>query len=115
LPMTRTERSRCIRWRIGWLSGGKHRPCRTCRHPHFSKRHAITCLQMHHRLNISEQHCTDPLPKAKPTFPKRIRQLRTQWPIVCTILVELDAHQHPASDQCKYLDTNPGSMLINWI
>ncbi|EIE91862.1 hypothetical protein RO3G_16573 [Rhizopus delemar RA 99-880] len=27
LPMTHEERSRCIRWRLGWLPGGAPKPC----------------------------------------------------------------------------------------
>jgi hypothetical protein len=40
LPMSRAERSRCIRWRLGWLPGGKPKPCP--HHPDFflTKSHA---------------------------------------------------------------------------
>ncbi|ORE21987.1 hypothetical protein BCV71DRAFT_172556, partial [Rhizopus microsporus] len=27
LPMFKSERSRCVHWRLGWLPGGKPRPC----------------------------------------------------------------------------------------
>ncbi|KAG1638458.1 hypothetical protein G6F44_008811 [Rhizopus delemar] len=41
LPMSKSERSRCIRWRLGWLPGGKPRPCP--KHPmqQLSKNHVI--------------------------------------------------------------------------
>ncbi|KAI9248565.1 hypothetical protein BDA99DRAFT_525027 [Phascolomyces articulosus] len=29
-PMTRKERSCCIRWRIGWLPGDRPKPCIRC-------------------------------------------------------------------------------------
>ncbi|KAG0733323.1 hypothetical protein G6F23_013460 [Rhizopus arrhizus] len=47
LPMSKSERSRCIRWRLGWLPGGRYKACP--RHPGqtFTKAHTIHCLQMH--------------------------------------------------------------------
>ncbi|KAG1168596.1 hypothetical protein G6F70_006051 [Rhizopus microsporus] len=60
LPMSKSERSRCIRWRLGWLPGGKPRPCP--KHPTqlLSKKHAISCLDMHQRLFMPET-IRDPL------------------------------------------------------
>ncbi|KAG0972675.1 hypothetical protein G6F29_013330 [Rhizopus arrhizus] len=50
LPMSCIERSRLICWRMGWLPGGRPKPC--IYHPHdlLTRSHAITCLHMHHRL-----------------------------------------------------------------
>jgi hypothetical protein len=52
--MTRTERNRCVRWRLGWLPGGKLEPCP--RHPTqiLMKQHAIKYLDMHSRLQMPE-------------------------------------------------------------
>ncbi|KAG1492508.1 hypothetical protein G6F52_012746 [Rhizopus delemar] len=60
LPMSKSERSRCIRRRLGWLLGGKPRPCP--KHPtqQLSKNHAINCLDMHRRLFMPET-VQDPL------------------------------------------------------
>ncbi|KAG1545308.1 hypothetical protein G6F47_006039 [Rhizopus delemar] len=60
LPMSKSERSRCIRWRLGWLPDGKPRPCP--KHPmqQLSKNHAINCLDMHRRLFMPET-VQDPL------------------------------------------------------
>ncbi|PHZ13715.1 uncharacterized protein RHIMIDRAFT_236769 [Rhizopus microsporus ATCC 52813] len=46
------QRSRCVRWRLGWLPGGKPRPCP--KHPmqQLSKNHATSCLDMHRRLSM---------------------------------------------------------------
>ncbi len=54
LPMTHEERSRCLRWRLGWLPGGAPKPCP--RHPNnnLSRRHAISCLNTHRRLCMPE-------------------------------------------------------------
>ncbi|KAI7858777.1 hypothetical protein BDC45DRAFT_413535, partial [Circinella umbellata] len=61
IPMSNKERSRCIRWRIGWLPGGKHKTCLTCQSHTFTKHHAIQCLQMHRRLNLNSNRTDDPL------------------------------------------------------
>ncbi|EIE86863.1 hypothetical protein RO3G_11574 [Rhizopus delemar RA 99-880] len=60
LPMSYAERSRYIRWRLGWLPGGKPHPCP--KHPmfKFTRKHAITCLNMHQRLYMPET-ITNPL------------------------------------------------------
>ncbi|KAI7858274.1 hypothetical protein BDC45DRAFT_499241 [Circinella umbellata] len=122
IPMSNKERSRCIRWRIGWLPGGKHKTCLTCQSHTFTKHHAIQCLQMHRRLNLNSNRTDDPLsfilnniPKSKPKSPRRIQYLKRIWPIVCQILSELDAHQHPTSNQQQYKDLNPGQAFIHWI
>ncbi|KAG1170299.1 hypothetical protein G6F35_017233 [Rhizopus arrhizus] len=73
--MSKSERSRCIRWRLGWLPGGRYKACP--RHPgqSFTKAHTIHCLQMHRRLMMPET-ISDPLsfllnmlPTKKPRSP----------------------------------------------
>lgn len=58
--MTRTERNRCVHWRLGWLPGGKLVPCP--RHPIqlLTKQHAIKYLAMYNRLQMPET-VQDPL------------------------------------------------------
>ncbi|KAI9266811.1 hypothetical protein BDA99DRAFT_421021, partial [Phascolomyces articulosus] len=41
IPMTRKERSRCIRWRMGWLPGGLPKPCIKCGYHSLNKQHAL--------------------------------------------------------------------------
>lgn len=60
LPMSRSERSRAILWRLGWLPGGKPKPCYFHPQINWSRRHAIACLDMHHRL-LQPQSIDDPL------------------------------------------------------
>ncbi|KAI7847963.1 hypothetical protein BDC45DRAFT_524753 [Circinella umbellata] len=122
LPMTRKERSRCIRWRIGWLPGGKPKTCMTCLSSHFTKQHSIQCLQMHKRLKIhisktddSLSYILNRLPKSKPSSASRIQWLQVLWPIVCTIVAELDAHQHPTFNLQQYHNENLGQALLTWI
>ncbi|KAG1057486.1 hypothetical protein G6F43_000685 [Rhizopus delemar] len=54
LPMTHEERSRCIRWRLGWLPGGALKPYPYHPNNNLSRRHAISCLNMHRRLCMPE-------------------------------------------------------------
>ncbi|KAI7859582.1 hypothetical protein BDC45DRAFT_426914, partial [Circinella umbellata] len=61
LPMTRKEQSRCIRWRIGWLPGGKPKTCMTCFSSHFTEKHSIQWPQMHKRLKRHISKTDDPL------------------------------------------------------
>ncbi|KAI7858118.1 hypothetical protein BDC45DRAFT_412646, partial [Circinella umbellata] len=102
LPMSRKERSRCIRWRLGWLPGGKVKSCKTCGFANFHKKHALSCLNVHDRLNIQDHNITDPishllnqLPQSKPTSLKKIEFWKRKWPTICALLAMIDAHQHP--------------------
>ncbi|KAG2224393.1 hypothetical protein INT45_002932 [Circinella minor] len=122
LPMSRKERSRCIRWRLGWLPGGKIKACQTCGFENFHKNHAISCLNIHKRLEIPYHITSDPishllnqLPQSKPTSHKKINFWKNIWPTICTILVEIDAHQHPTSNQHQYFDEHPGKAFTTWI
>ncbi|ORE03043.1 hypothetical protein BCV72DRAFT_185050, partial [Rhizopus microsporus var. microsporus] len=47
LPMTRLERSRCIRWRLGWLPSYNTTRCLRHTPQLLTKQHAIYCLDMH--------------------------------------------------------------------
>ena len=119
--MPNKERSCCIRWRLGWLPGGRPIPCPNCTLQLFTKKHAIICLRMHHRLRVPPQTHDDPLfyainqlPKSKPKSPRRIQHLTDTWPIVYKILSELDAHHHPDSNLQQYYDGSPGQAFIEW-
>ncbi|KAG0775063.1 hypothetical protein G6F22_013584 [Rhizopus arrhizus] len=52
LPMTCSERSRVLRWRLGWLPGGKPKECIFHPYHNWSRRHAFDCLHVHHRLYL---------------------------------------------------------------
>ncbi|KAG1444532.1 hypothetical protein G6F55_012289 [Rhizopus delemar] len=118
LPMTHEERSRCIRWRLGWLPGGAPKPCP--RHPNnnLSRRHAISCLNMHRRLCMPEA-IADPI-----SFLLNMLSTRTfvpssialswscRWPAICSILHELDQLQYYTTIPCK---TPHGQKLIEWL
>ncbi|ORE07920.1 hypothetical protein BCV72DRAFT_204637, partial [Rhizopus microsporus var. microsporus] len=59
IPVTRSEQSRFVRWRPGWLPLGKPQACPF--HPiEFSHQHSFSCLDMHNRLQIPKS-IDDPL------------------------------------------------------
>ncbi|EIE75313.1 hypothetical protein G6F46_003108 [Rhizopus delemar] len=100
LPMSKSECSHCIRWRPGWIPGGKPRPCP--KHPmqQLSKNHAISCLDMHQHLFMPEA-VQDPLSfllsmlSLRPSIPPCSALTWYQlWPIICSILHELDQLHH---------------------
>ena len=119
LPMSKSERSRCIRWRLGWLPGGQYKTCP--RHPSqpFTKAHAVHCLQMHRKLMMPET-ISDPLsfllnmlPTRKPRSPNTVRSWTIRWPTICRILYELDYLFH-----AKLPPTPPihlGQRLLEWL
>ncbi|KAG1625268.1 hypothetical protein G6F44_012699 [Rhizopus delemar] len=118
LPMSYAERSRCIRWRIGCLPGGKPHLC--LKHPtlKFTRKHAITCLNMHQRLYMPET-ITDPLSfllnmlPSRPSVPSNLALSWSQrWPVICSILHELDQLQHVTVIPI----THPhGQKLLEWL
>jgi hypothetical protein len=44
LPISKPERSRCIRWRLGWLPGGRYKTWPRRPGQPFTKAHTIQCL-----------------------------------------------------------------------
>ncbi|KAG1552208.1 hypothetical protein G6F46_001215 [Rhizopus delemar] len=100
LPMTHEERSRCIRWRLGWLPGGAPKPCPYHPNNNLSRRHAISCLNTHRRLCMPEA-IVDPMSFLLNMLPTRTfvpssiaLSWTCRWPVICSILHELDQLQH---------------------
>ncbi|KAG1319162.1 hypothetical protein G6F62_011979 [Rhizopus arrhizus] len=122
LPMSYVERSRLIRWRMCWLPGGRPKPC--IYHPHdlLTRSHAITCLNMHRRLQLPST-VTDPLSfllnilptsRKKPTTQNRSKYAAwfIRWPTICQILHELDYLHH---DKIAPEVPPLGSKLLHWL
>ncbi|KAG1471174.1 hypothetical protein G6F56_002274 [Rhizopus delemar] len=117
LPMTCSERSRVLRWRLGWLPGGKPKECIFHPYHNWSRRHAFDCLNFHHRLYLPRS-IEDPisfllnlLPLHTPR-PTESHSWFTLWPILFTILHELDYYFH---DECPPPPVDPGVKLLNWL
>ena len=117
LLMTCAERSRVLRWRLGWLLGCKPKECIFHPYHNWSRRHAFDCLHVHHRLYLPRS-IEDPisfllnlLPLHKPR-PIASHSWFTLWPILYTILHELDYYFH---DEYPPPPVDPGVKLLNWL
>lgn len=96
LPTTRRERSRLLRWRMGWLPGRPGDcPCNT---DHTSRRHMAVC-------ELIPSHLRDELPLPPPdgnpidfaisTLPKSAAVPTPNWSALLTILLHIDRITHP--------------------
>ncbi|KAI8979623.1 hypothetical protein BDF20DRAFT_800994, partial [Mycotypha africana] len=114
IPMSIFDRSRLIRWRMGWLPA---RPagCTRCHAPHASRSHLLQCLSVSARLNLPPTIEPNPLdyflntylPTKKPSTSPAERthpltaqhqHLTTYWPILCQIMLEIDQICHPDAE-----------------
>ncbi|KAG0805919.1 hypothetical protein G6F16_012368 [Rhizopus arrhizus] len=123
LPMTYAERSRVIRWLLGWLPGGIPQPC--IYHPNvtLTRSRTIKCLYMHRRLQMSRTEA-DLLSFLLNQLPNKCKKLMSpnanstnsawtvRWPAICQILFELDYMHHG-----KLPPESPplGTKLVAWI
>ncbi|SAL96426.1 hypothetical protein [Absidia glauca] len=118
IPMTKKHRSRCIRWRLGWLTGGSRKPC-TCQAP-ISKTHIISCHHHHARLSINSSLTSDPLSYILNRLPHhppassstRARWLRS-WSTIKAILLELEYLQHPQHQETAEPDDDPFITVVS--
>ena len=128
LPISLYERSRLVRWRMGWLPA---RPvgCNKCSHTHASRRHLITCLSVASHLGVAETAAPNPLdyflntylPIQKPTLASseymnpQQKHLVKYWPVLCTIMLEIDMICHPDQEfSSAALDDTGYSLLLEW-
>ncbi|KAI8642563.1 hypothetical protein BD408DRAFT_416430 [Parasitella parasitica] len=94
LPMTRMERSQVLRWRLGWLPGGKPRPCPFHPTTNLTRAHVTDCLQIHRRLQLPESikdplsFLLDLLPLKQPTNAQYSASWAVHPPHIGTSLVE---------------------------
>jgi hypothetical protein len=103
--MTYAERSRIIRWRLGWLPDSISQPC--IHHPNvmLTRSHATKCLHMHRRLQMPRTKA-DPLSFLLNQLPNKRKKLMSpnanstnsawtvRWPAIYQILFELDYMHH---------------------
>ncbi|KAI8987228.1 hypothetical protein BDF20DRAFT_832179 [Mycotypha africana] len=124
------DRSRLLRWKMGWLPA---RPigCNKCGAPHASRNHLLSCLSVHARLNLPISAEPNPidyflntyLPKKKPklspvmrTTPLSSKQkhLVEYWPVLCTIMLEIDQICHPDTEFTGAALTTSEIPLLKW-
>ena len=94
------ERSRCKRWRFRWLPGGRPMPCPLYPNQMLTKTHAIQCLNMHNRLQISStmkeplSFLLDLLPIKLPCSSHAVAPWILRWSTIYSILFEPDHLYH---------------------
>ena len=134
LPMTVFERSRIVRWRMGWLPA---RPvaCR-CGAPHASRTHLFSCLNVASRLTFSGKVPGGPnpldyflnlLPTKKPRLSldpqdtssclrsKAYAFWFSRWPVLCAILLEIDQICHPDEEFSGRALQTSGLKFLRWL
>lgn len=102
VPASRHDRSRLLRWRIGWLPG-KPRPC-PCKDGDLSRNHVLTCKEIPANLWRNLPTCHDPSPIHRLDYTLNQLPLSSNascpswWRSLCTILRHIDMLTHPDGD-----------------
>jgi hypothetical protein len=108
VPATRRERSRLLRWRLGWLPG-KPRDCR-CGIDHTSRRHLMECPLLPQHLWQALPYPSDGsnhLDFAISQIPANINHPPAYWPALLTLLQQID--QLCLVEGTLPAEPNPGS------
>ncbi|KAI8320154.1 hypothetical protein EDC96DRAFT_613355 [Choanephora cucurbitarum] len=135
LPMSTFDRSRILRWRMGWLPA-RPVPCR-CGAPHASRDHLLLCLDAAGRLQfagdprppsragaIDRRYKPNPLdywlnrlPRVKPAGDsaraKAVAYWSTRWPALLSLLLQIDQICHPDADFVGDSLVTSGSLLLD--
>ena len=127
LPMSVWERSRLLRWKMGWLPA-RPVPCR-CGHPHASRNHLLSCLSVASRLGVAVDAQPNPLdfvlnqlprlPSAPSPNDQRhsVSLLRwsTWWPTICSIMLDMDMICLPDVEFSPCSQDIRGLTLLEWL
>jgi hypothetical protein len=112
VPATRRERSRLIRWRIGWLPG-KPKPC-PCGQDHTSPRHIALCLFLPRAL----WEClpppspgNNPIDAALNLIPGPLRSAPTFWSALLQLLFQVE--QLCLTEEITHDEPSPGSYWLH--
>jgi hypothetical protein len=111
VPATRRERSRLIRWRMGWLPG-KPKPC-PCGQDHTSPRHLAQCFL----LPPSLWEClpppppgTHPIDSALNQIPRPLRPAPSFWSALLLLLLKVE--QFCLTEEMTHVEPPPGSYWL---
>ncbi|OAD67597.1 hypothetical protein PHYBLDRAFT_173931 [Phycomyces blakesleeanus NRRL 1555(-)] len=120
LPMTNYERSRFIRWRMGWLPG-RPQPC-SCGLHTTSRHHVIECTGAAIRLHLYSTVQPNPidyvlnmLPLKKPKNNKNNAFWIFTWPILCRIMLDIEQICLPGVNLADHAATDRGQLFLNWL
>ncbi|CEP11733.1 hypothetical protein [Parasitella parasitica] len=129
LPMSVFDRSRILRWRMGWLPA-RPVPCH-CGAPHASRAHLLACLAVPSRLQFANDSPSvsyllpnpldfwlNKLPRKRPSTNTALDSLHSfwslRWPVILTVLLDMNRICHSDAEFTdQALDTS-GTDFINW-
>lgn len=116
LPMTIYERSRLIRWRMGWLPG-KPQACRNCNQLNTltTQQHVVACFQVNENLNMDIHQLLNRLPTSPPKSKAAKFYWTTHWIVLQQFLFNLESICLPLDETINpdsYTDNSP---FISWI
>ncbi|KAG2189607.1 hypothetical protein INT46_001803, partial [Mucor plumbeus] len=116
LPMTNHERSRLLRWRMGWLPG-KPQACRNCNQLNTltTQHHVVACYQINENLNSEINAFLNTLPRLPPTSSAAKFYWKTHWIVLQQFLFNVEAICLPPDEVINpdsYTDHSP---FIDWV
>ncbi|CEP15029.1 hypothetical protein [Parasitella parasitica] len=111
LPMTVHERSRLIRWRMGWLPG-KPQACRNCNQINnlTTQLHVIICFQICENLDMDIHAFLNLLPKSPPRSSADKSNWKNRWIVLQQFLFNLESICLPPDkpiDSATYTGQSP--------
>ncbi|KAG2202299.1 hypothetical protein INT47_010747 [Mucor saturninus] len=115
IPMTIFERSRLLRWRMGWLPG-KPKPCTNCNRINAltTLSHVNECLQVDANLNMYIDSFLNKLPSTPPKSSAYKFFLKTRWIVLSDFLFQLESICLPP-DEIINPDSADHQPFIDWI
>ncbi|KAG2206796.1 hypothetical protein INT45_009302 [Circinella minor] len=129
LPMTARERSRLIRWRMGWLPGKPQR-CSNCSNTCTSRHHLIDCLDVASVLGVDPSCKPNPIDFLLNRLPRRQPSPRSiiadpypaviywskHWPVLAQLMLDIDTICHPEEDfTTSQTDPELGQQFLQWL
>jgi hypothetical protein len=115
IPMTIFERSRIIRWRMGWLPG-RPKPCKNCNNPTSSTTpsHVTSCFQINENLNYEINTLLNMLPKSPPKTATKKTFWKSKWIILSQFLYNVEKICLPDPEEINP-DSADNTPFLNWI
>ncbi|EPB80977.1 hypothetical protein HMPREF1544_12332 [Mucor circinelloides 1006PhL] len=116
IPMTVHERSRLLRWRMGWLPG-KPQQCRHCNQPnsYTTQHHVVTCFQINENLDSDIHAFLNRLPCLPPKTKPAQFYWTTHWIVLQQFLFNLEAICLPPDEIINPDSYTNNSPFIAWI
>ncbi|CEP14483.1 hypothetical protein [Parasitella parasitica] len=110
------ERSRLIRWRMGWLPG-KPQACRNCNQINTltTQQHAIICFQINENIDMNIHSFLNMIPKHPPRSAAQKFYWTTRWTVLQQFLFNLEAICLPPDEPINPASYTDQSPFVAWI